>query len=62
MNPTQLVWVQTDVVSERYHVLFKMTNRQKKGMLTIQSVRLLTWQAVRHVAELSGRQLVAVGE
>jgi hypothetical protein len=30
MNPTQLVWVQTDVGSERYRVLFKMTNRQKK--------------------------------
>jgi hypothetical protein len=30
-NPTQLIWVQTDVGSERYHVLFKMTNRQKMG-------------------------------
>ena len=30
MNPTQLVWVQTDVRSERYPVLFKMTNMQKK--------------------------------
>jgi hypothetical protein len=61
-NPTQLVWVQMDVGSERYRVLFKMTNRQKKGMLTVQSVRLLTWQSVRHVAELSGRQLADVDE
>jgi hypothetical protein len=38
-NPTQLIWVQTDIESERYRVLFKMTNRQKKGMLTVQSVR-----------------------
>jgi hypothetical protein len=30
MNPTQLVWVQTDVGSERYRVLFKMTNSKKK--------------------------------
>jgi hypothetical protein len=30
MNPTQLVWVQMDFESERYCVLFKMTNRQKK--------------------------------
>ena len=37
-NPMQLVWVQTDVGSERYHVLFKMTNMQKKGMLTVQFV------------------------
>jgi hypothetical protein len=26
-NPTQLVLVQTDIGSERYHVLFKTTNR-----------------------------------
>jgi hypothetical protein len=26
----------------------------KKRMLTVQSVRLLTWQSVRHVAEMSG--------
>jgi hypothetical protein len=61
-NPTQLVWVQTDVGSERYRVLFKFTNRQKKGVLTVQSVqsvRTLTWQAVRHVAGhmTHGRQL-----
>jgi hypothetical protein len=30
VNPMQLVWVQTDVRSERYHVLFKMANRQKR--------------------------------
>jgi hypothetical protein len=30
-NPTQLIWVQTDIGSKRYHVLFKMANRQKKG-------------------------------
>jgi hypothetical protein len=30
MNPTQLVWVQTDIGSKRYRVLFKMTNRQKR--------------------------------
>jgi hypothetical protein len=30
-NPTQLIWVQIDIGSERYCVLFKMTNRQKKG-------------------------------
>jgi hypothetical protein len=29
-NPTQLIWVQTDVGSERYRVLFKMENRQKR--------------------------------
>jgi hypothetical protein len=28
-NPTQLVWVQTDIGSEIYRVLFKMTNIQK---------------------------------
>jgi hypothetical protein len=51
-NPMQLVWVQTDIGSERYRVLFKMTNMQKKGMLTVQSVQsvqMLTWQAIRHV-------------
>jgi hypothetical protein len=31
MNPMQLIWVQTDVRSERYRILFKMKNRQKKG-------------------------------
>jgi hypothetical protein len=31
-NPTQLVWVQTDVGRERYRVLFKMTNKQKRGV------------------------------
>ena len=30
-KPTQLVWVKTDIGSKRYHVLFKMTNWQKKG-------------------------------
>jgi hypothetical protein len=49
-NPTQLIWVQTDVGSERYHVLFKFTNMQKKGLLTVQSVQMLTWQVVRHMA------------
>jgi hypothetical protein len=49
-NPMQLVWVQTDIASERYRVLFKMTNIQKKGVSTVQSVRTLTWQVVRHVA------------
>jgi hypothetical protein len=37
----------------------------KKGMLTVQSVqsvRMLTWQSVRHVAGLSGRQLADVDE
>jgi hypothetical protein len=59
-NPTQLIWVQTDIGSERYRVLFKMANRQKKRVLTVQSVqyndvvdvrmtvagRTLTWQTV----------------
>jgi hypothetical protein len=31
-NSTQLVWVQTDVGSERYHILFKMPNRQKRDV------------------------------
>jgi hypothetical protein len=30
-NPTQLIWVQTDIGSERYRVLFKMANREKNG-------------------------------
>jgi len=38
-NPTQLVWVQTDVGSKRYSVLFKMTNRQKTIVLIVQSVQ-----------------------
>jgi hypothetical protein len=39
-NPTQLVWVQTDVGSERYHVLFKMANRQKRDAdCTVRTVR-----------------------
>ena len=29
-NPMQLIWVQMEVGSERYHVLFKMENRQKR--------------------------------
>jgi hypothetical protein len=29
-NSMQLIWVQTDVGSERYHVLFKFTIKQKK--------------------------------
>jgi hypothetical protein len=45
-NPTQLVWVQTDVGSERYRVLFKMTNRQKKGVLDC---------TVRTDADVAGR-------
>ena len=49
-NPTQLIWVQMDIERERYCVMFKMTNRQKKGMLIVQSVRTLTWQVVWHVA------------
>jgi hypothetical protein len=62
MNPTQLVWVQMDIGRERYHILFKMTNRPKKVMLTvqsIQSIQMLTWQVVRHVAGhmTHGRQL-----
>jgi hypothetical protein len=52
-NPTQLVLSQTDVESERYYNLFIKSNRQKKMMLTVQSVqadvagpydRMLTWQ------------------
>ena len=31
-NPTQLTWVQTDVGSERYRVLFKMANMQKRDV------------------------------
>jgi hypothetical protein len=34
----------------------------KKGMLTVQSVRLLTWQSIQHVAGLSGRPLEDVDE
>jgi hypothetical protein len=30
-NPTQLIWVQMDFGSERYRILFKMTNMQKRG-------------------------------
>jgi hypothetical protein len=49
-NSMQLIWVQTDVGSERYHVLFKFTIKQKKkGLLTV--VRTLTWQAIRHMAD-----------
>jgi hypothetical protein len=33
VNPMQLVRVQTDVGSERYRVLFKFTNRQKKKVV-----------------------------
>jgi hypothetical protein len=51
MKPTQLVWVQMDVGRKRYCILFKMTNNQKKGMLTIQSVRMMTW----HVRMTCGR-------
>jgi hypothetical protein len=29
-NPMQLIWVQTNVGSERYHVLFKMVNTHKR--------------------------------
>jgi hypothetical protein len=52
-NPTQLVSSQTDVGSERYCNLFIKSNREKKMMLTVQSVqadvaesydRTLTWQ------------------
>jgi hypothetical protein len=40
-NPMQLIWVQTDVESERYHVQFKMTNRQKRGAdCTVCTVRM----------------------
>ena len=54
--PMQLVWVQTDVGWERCHVLFKMSNRKKKGMLTVQSVRMLMWHVhtTRGRAELAG--------
>jgi hypothetical protein len=38
-NPTQLVSSQTDVGSERYCNLFVKSNRQKKMMLTVQSVQ-----------------------
>jgi hypothetical protein len=31
-NPTQFIWVQTDVERERYRVLFKTTNRQKRDV------------------------------
>jgi hypothetical protein len=27
-NPTQLEWDQTDIVCERYHVLFVLSNKQ----------------------------------
>jgi hypothetical protein len=46
MNPTQLVWVQMDIGRERYRVLFKTTNRQKKGM---------TDCTVRTDADVAGR-------
>jgi hypothetical protein len=39
VNPTQLVSSQTDVGSERYCNLFGMSNKQKKGTLTVQSVQ-----------------------
>jgi hypothetical protein len=38
-NPMQLVSSQTDVGSERYCNLFVKSNRQKKMMLTVQSVQ-----------------------
>jgi hypothetical protein len=53
VNPVQLVWVQTDVRSERYRVLFKMANRQKRDVdCTIHTDddvagRMMTWQAIR---------------
>jgi hypothetical protein len=56
-NPTQLIWVQMDVGSKRYHVLFKMTNMQKRGVdCTVCTVRTDT-----HVASHTthGRQLFA---
>jgi hypothetical protein len=55
-NPMQLVWVQTDVGSERYRVLFKMANRQKRDAdCTVRTVRtnddvadhMMMWQAIR---------------
>jgi hypothetical protein len=55
MNPTQLVWVQMDVERERYCVLFKTTNRQKKDadciVCTDDDVagRTTCGRAVRHV-------------
>jgi hypothetical protein len=49
-NPTQLIWVQTDVGSERYRVLFKFTNRQKKGLLTVQSVQSVRMRGRPYVA------------
>jgi hypothetical protein len=48
-SPTQLVWVQTDVRSERYRVLFKMTNMPKK-----RGVDCIV-RTVRMDADLAGR-------
>ena len=62
MNPTQLVWVQTDIGSERYHFLFKMTNRQKKrdvdctvhtahttADVAVRTTRVDSWHVTWHV-------------
>jgi hypothetical protein len=61
-NPTQLVWVQMNVGSEIYRVLFKMANKQKRDAdCTVRTIRMdndvadrmddmaghtLTWQTV----------------
>ena len=60
VNPTQLVWFQTDVGSERYHVLFKMENKEKRDAdYIVRTVRtdddvvgrMMMWQTVRHVVD-----------
>jgi hypothetical protein len=41
VNPTQLVWVQTNDGKERYCILFKMANMQKRGAdCTVRTVRM----------------------
>jgi hypothetical protein len=39
-NPMQLIWVQMNVGNERYCVMFKMANRQKRDVdYTVHTVR-----------------------
>jgi hypothetical protein len=40
-NPMQLIWVEMDIGSERYRVLFKFTNRKKRvADCTVRTVRM----------------------
>ena len=52
-NPMQLVWVQMDIGSERYRVLFEMTHRQKKMDVdcTVRTAAEVTVRTTRGRAE-----------